>query len=96
MNKEKDTFKDKQKNIILKEGYDKEKMQYSYERLDFEEKVKLIDDIIKKKYEGELTKEEEYIFDYVKINFLYKKDGKFYINKDGKKESKPLGFYLFN
>ena len=52
--------------------------------------------MIKKKYGGELTKEEEYIFDYVKINFLYKKDGKFYINKDGKKESKPLGFYLFN
>ena len=96
MNKEKDIFKDKQKNIILEEGYDKEKLQFSYERLDFEEKVKLIDDIIKKKYGGELTKEEEYIFDYVKINFLYKKDGKFYINKDGKKESKPLGFYLFN
>ena len=94
--KQKDTFKDKQKNDILEEGYDKEKTQFAYERLDFEEKVKLIDDIIKKKYEGELNKEEGYIFDYVKINFLYKKEGKYYINKDGIKDSKPLGFYLFN
>ena len=81
---------------ILSSGYEKEKIEYGYERLNFTEKVKIINHIINKKYnkKEKLNDTEKNIIDYVKENFIYKESGEYIINKNIDK--KPIGFYLFN
>ena len=65
--------------------------QYSIDRLDLNEKLELLKDVITKNTHDDFDK---IVIDYYKRNFIYKIDGKYKIDEE--LDKRPLGFVLFN